>query len=112
MHSSSGKGSKSSGKEGQCCLSFVEENKSWKNISFYHKERTGVFFSLKKKKANKLVFFVLFVFLLGSRTRGMVWQLVIAHGQRNRRFYSQGEASGGLKIMSCIAAEKTEERCG
>lgn len=44
MHSSSGKGSKSSGKEGQCCLSSAEENKSWKNISFYHKERMWVFF--------------------------------------------------------------------
>lgn len=59
MHSSSGKGSKSSGKEGQCCLSSAEENKSWKNISFYHKERMWVFFFEKKKKS-KLVFCLLF----------------------------------------------------
>lgn len=65
MHSSSGKGSKSSGKEGQCCPSFVEENKSWKNISFYHKERTGVFFSLKKKKQTNLFFLVCLFFSWG-----------------------------------------------
>lgn len=70
MHSSSGKGSKSSGKEGQCCLSSAEENKSWKNISFYHKERMWVFFFLKKKKKANL-FFVCFSLEVSRKRHGM-----------------------------------------